>query len=140
MPIVDLLVNEVGIAVGIASQWLRWFSVILVGSCFYLRENCSVNIPSPRIQQYFFFFWKVDLLTCKTHKKKQQQNNSTQCQTIANIAHALMKQFNLFPVMLFAISNSLSTGQNNTVRLWPSGYINFKFYISTTLWYLLIRE
>ena len=47
-----------------------------------------------------FFEKMIFFVACKkstknTHKKKQQ--NNTQCQTIANIPLALMKQFNLFP-------------------------------------------
>ena len=46
-----------------------------------------------------FFFEKMIYKHVKNQQKTHtKQNNNTQCQTIANIPLALMKQFNLFPV------------------------------------------
>ena len=83
-----------------------WAIISKISSC--KTNYVFVNLLRPtktmyhQLLQMLFFFRDDDLLTCKnqqkTHIKKQQQINNTQCQTIANIPLALMKQFNLFPV------------------------------------------
>ena len=72
-------------------------NIVLQGYTFSRFQSWINNYT---ISNALFFFPENDLLTCKksTKNKTKQQHKST-WQKMDNISLALMKQFNLFPII-----------------------------------------